>query len=339
MGVDIKDIVYREEIPLEQIRGVLAIDAYNIIYQFLANIRGQDNSLLMDSKGRITSHLSGLFYRGIRWYEQDIKPVFVFDGEPQRLKEKEIKKREREKEKAREEERKALEEGDLERAALFAQRSIKVTQDLVESSKELLGYMGFPYLVAKYDAEAQCAYMNSEGDVQGVISQDFDTLLYGGETLYRNVTISGRRKLPGREIFIDVNSEKVILSKTLEKNKITREKLIWIAMLVGTDFNDKAERVGPKTALKLVKNTKTFEELLDRFSYDFKEWKEVQDIFLKPDIVKNYKIEFKKPDVGKIKKFLVDKHDFSEVRVENALQKFLFKHDEKGSQKKLESWF
>src|SRR2546429_9176510 len=87
MGINLADIVISEPRTLEEFSGrVLAIDAFNTLYQFLAIIRQPDGTPLMDRQGRVTSHLSGLIYRLSNFVEAGIKPVFFFDGEPPRLK-------------------------------------------------------------------------------------------------------------------------------------------------------------------------------------------------------------------------------------------------------------
>ncbi len=86
MGLDLKQLVIREKTKLESFTSkVVAIDAYNAIYQFLAIIRGPDGLHLSDSEGRVTSHLSGLFYRNINYLSLGIKPIYVFDGKPPSL--------------------------------------------------------------------------------------------------------------------------------------------------------------------------------------------------------------------------------------------------------------
>jgi len=105
LGVDLKDLIPEDIIiqirDLRVLRGrVVAIDAYNALYQFLAAIRQPDGTPLLDSQGRITSHLSGLFYRTINLVEDGIKPVYVFDGKPPELKAKEIERRRAVKEEA-----------------------------------------------------------------------------------------------------------------------------------------------------------------------------------------------------------------------------------------------
>ena len=89
MGISLSDIVQRQKRSLADFsEKVIAIDAHNVLYQFLANIRTADGSLLMDDQGRPTSHLTGLFSRTAKMVELGIKPIFVFDGKPHDLKSK-----------------------------------------------------------------------------------------------------------------------------------------------------------------------------------------------------------------------------------------------------------
>src|SRR3989338_8067559 len=160
MGVNLKYIIPHRAIEFEQLKGkTIAIDALNSLYQFLASIRQSDGTPLMDSKGNITSHLSGLLYRTSRLMGIGIKPVYVFDGEPPELKKAELEQRKSRKEEALEEWEKAKKEGLLEDARKFAQRTSRFTNEMLIDSKKLLEYMGVPYVQAPGEGEAQCAYM------------------------------------------------------------------------------------------------------------------------------------------------------------------------------------
>ena len=162
MGVKFKDIATPEEIKLKDLEGrTIAIDAYNTIYQFLSGIRQKDGSPLKDAEGNVTSHLSGLLYRTSSIVEKGIKPIYVFDGKPSEHKASTINKRQEIKEKSEEEWRKAVEAGDEELARKYAIRTSRMTPYIVESSKELLDYMGIPYVQASGEGEAQASYMVS----------------------------------------------------------------------------------------------------------------------------------------------------------------------------------
>ncbi len=340
MGSPIGDIVPREKIELKSLLNKkLAIDSHNIIYQFLSSIRGEDGQPLKDSKGKVTSHLAGLFYRTANLYEYGIKPLFVFDGKPSELKAKTLAKRHEARTRAFEMHEKALEEGNLEEAKKFGARALKLDAEMIEESKELVKALGFPVVEAQGEGEAQASWLVISRIADGVVSQDYDSLLFGAPVIYRNIAVTGRRKLPNRNVWVDSEPEKILLERTLAENSISRNQLIWIAMLLGTDFNDKVPKIGVKTALKLVKGAKTFEEVLSKggISVDF-DWLEIEKIFLEPRINKDLQISFSQPDKEKLISFLCEKHDFSFERVSRTIDKMIEKSSERSQQKTLGDW-
>lgn len=317
MGVDLGDLVEAKEISLENLRAKkVAIDAYNIIYQFLSIIRQRDGAPLKDSKGRPTSHLSGLFYRTCNFLKAGLKPVFVFDGQAPKLKEETREKRKEIKKEAKEKREKALEEGDLKEARKWAQQTSRLTKEMVTESKKLISAMGLPWVQAVGEGEAQAAWMAKQGSVYGVISQDFDALLFGAPILVRNLSISGKRKLPGKQAYKTIKPEKIELAEVLNSLKIDKKGLIKIALLLGTDYNKGVKGVGPKTALKIVREG-NFEKYADKLS----NLKKVKRIFLDPPITKDFRLVWQDPNEDKIRKILCDSHDFSEKRVNGALEK------------------
>ena len=70
----------------------VAIDASMCLYQFLIAVRQSDGQQLTNEDGETTSHLSGMFYRTIKMVENNIKPVYVFDGETTCIKRRRIRK-------------------------------------------------------------------------------------------------------------------------------------------------------------------------------------------------------------------------------------------------------
>ncbi|RLF78431.1 flap endonuclease-1 [Palaeococcus sp. (in: euryarchaeotes)] len=338
MGVQIGELIPRKEIELEKLNGrKIAIDAFNAIYQFLSIIRQRDGTPLMDSQGRITSHLSGLFYRNINLIESGIKPAYVFDGKPPDLKKKELEKRKEAREEAMEKWEEALARGELEEAKKYAQRASKVNELLIEDAKRLLRLMGIPVIQAPSEGEAQAAYMALKGKVYASASQDYDSLLFGAPRLVRNVTITGRRKLPGKSIYVEVKPELVLLEEALKTLKIDREKLIEMAILVGTDYNPGGIKgIGPKKALELVRYKR---DVLSRYNRESDvDLYKIKEFFMNPPVTDEYELEWKMPDEEGILKFLCDEHDFSEERVKHGLER-LKKAIEKGKQRTLESWF
>ena len=253
MGVDLTELVPKEKKLIKDFSGqTVAVDAYNTIYQFLSIIRQPDGTPLMDSRKRVTSHLSGLLYRNLNLLEAGIRPVYVFDGKPHDLKKGTIEERSAIKEKAQAEYEAALAEGDLEKARSKAQQTSRITKDMVEDSKTLLGLIGIPVVQAPMDGEGEAAFLVRKGHAAAVASQDFDSLLFGSPVLVRNLTITGRRKLPRKQIYINVEPERMELGAVLSALSLSREQLVEMCILMGTDFNEGIRGIGPKKALKLI---------------------------------------------------------------------------------------
>jgi flap endonuclease-1 len=333
MGVAIRDIIaeYKTPVTWESLPGIAAIDANNALYQFLTIIRQPDGTPLMDGRGRITSHLSGILFRMANFLEKGIKPVFVFDGKPDELKMATIDKRRKVRDTAGERWKEALERGDEAEAYKQARSATRVDETIIGTSKELLRLMGIPIVQAPGEGEAQASYMVSKGDARYVVSQDYDTLLFGAPTLIRNLTVSGKRKIRGRQI--TVSPERIVLADFLGGLKISREQLIQIGILIGTDFNAGVEGVGAKTGLKLVLKGE-FESKLKEKVPDF-DPAPVIDMFLHPPVTDDYALAAGHPDAEGIRKMLCDGYDFSEERVNKAMEGFSVK----AGQKTLESWF
>jgi flap endonuclease-1 len=292
----------------------------------------------MDSKGRVTSHLTGLLYRTTSLADSGLKLVFVFDGEPHELKSDTLEGRRHVKERAQEEWKKALEEGDLEKAKSKAQQTSRLTFEMAETSKKLLDYLGIPHVQSPGDGEAQASYMASKGHVWAAASQDFDSLLFGAPTLIRNLTITGKRKLPKRKEYVNIEPEVVNLNETLSDLEISREQLVDLAILVGTDFNQGVSGIGPKTALKLIRKHGDLETAMAEKEIEIDRYQDVRDIFLNPNVTDSYDVSLGKIDSEAVLKMLVDDYEFSEGRVKSALEKIETKRKAE-SQKSLDQWF
>ena len=328
MGVKFKDIVSPEEISLKDLEGrTIAIDAYNTIYQFLSGIRQRDGSPLMDHNGNVTSHLSGILYRTASIVDKGIKPVYVFDGESHEHKAKTLEQRRAIKEEAMEKWREAKAAGNIEEARKFAIRTSRMSPYILESSKELLDYMGIPYVQAIGEGEAQGAYMVEQGDAWAVASQDYDCLLFGAPRIVRNLTLSGGLS----------NLEYLELEKVLEELELSREQLIDVALMVGTDFNEGIHGIGAKTGLKLIRNNSLEDVLVQKGITDVEvEPDELREIFLKHEVNTDYEIKFKSAKKDKLIEFMCEKHGFSESRVLNVTDKL---KKLSSTQKSLEDWF
>ncbi len=339
MGVDISDIIQGKEIKFRDLKGkIVAIDAYNSLYQFLSIIRQPDGTPLRDSQGRITSHLSGLLYRTSNYVAEGIKPVYVFDGKPPDLKMRTVKERIKIRNKAMEEWKEFQEKGEIEEARIKAQQASHLTKEMVEESKKLLGYMGIPWVQAPSEGEAQASYMAKKRDAFSTASQDFDSLLFGSPILIRNMAITGKRKLPRKRVYVNISPVMINLNENLKKLEITREQLIDIGILVGTDFNRGIKGIGPKTALKLIKKYGKLEEVMKEKKIEIENFQEIREIFLNPPITDDYVLEWKNVNEEKIIEFLCEEHDFSQERVENAIKK-MYEFKKYREQRSLDSWF
>ncbi|WP_456468697.1 flap endonuclease-1 [Archaeoglobus sp.] len=336
MGADIGDLLEREEVELEYFSGKkIAIDAFNTLYQFISIIRQPDGTPLKDSQGRITSHLSGILYRVSNMVDVGMKPVFVFDGEPPDFKKAEIEERRKRREEAEEKWIAAVQAGERD-AKKYAQAAGRVDEYIVSSSKELLTYMGIPFVDAPSEGEAQAAYMAAKGDVDFTGSQDYDSLLFGSPKLARNLAITGKRKLPGKNVYVDVKPEIILLGENLKKLGITREQLVDIAILVGTDYNEGVKGVGVKKALNYIRTYGDIFRALRAFKVEIENVEKIRDFFLNPPVTDDYRIEFGEPDIERVIEFLCEEHDFSRERVEKALEKM---KNLKSTQATLERWF
>jgi flap endonuclease-1 len=340
MGVDFGDAVPREKIDLSDIADwKLAVDGYNTLYQFLSIIRGPTGEHLKDSQGRVTSHISGLFYRNVNLMELGIKLVYVFDGKPPELKTEEIRRRSAQRREANDQYLRALQAGDVVQARKYAEASTVLRRDMVTDAKELLRAMGIPWVDAPSEGEAQASVMAAEGTVNAVASQDHDSLVFGAPVLVRNVTISGKRRLPSKGITINVVPERITLPSVLAATGLTREQLVDFAILLGTDFNpDGFEGVGPVRAIKYLKKYGRLEditELKDKLSGV--DYPAIRDLYLNAPASRKVEVEWKPFDRNRLLSYLVGERSFSRERVEAALARLEVKRGPPSET--LEKWF
>lgn len=339
MGVDISDILMKHDTDIRDHSGmVMAVDAFNIFYQFLSSIRQPDGTPLMDSAGNVTSHLSGLFYRSVSLMDAGLRLVYVLDGKPSVLKGNTIEERKMVRERNLIELKKAEEAGDTERVRSLSSRINRITKPMVEESRELLSAMGIPVVQGRSEGEAQASYMCSSGAVDGVISQDYDCLLFGAKRIFRNMTFSGRRKVPGRNMYITVKPEYMDLGENLNALGITRRQMIWIGMLVGTDFNRGVDRVGAKTALKMVKSGRDIKEILENRGATIDKLEEIEELFLNPPHEEWESVGTLTPDAEAIREILCGRHEFSRERVDPYIET-LRKASLRSSQSSLDRYF
>jgi len=324
MGVGITDILQRDNISIAELkRKTLAVDAYNQLYMFITTIRGYDGGVLTDSKGRPTSHLVGLFSRMTNLMSQGLKLVYVFDGKVPDLKHKELERRKEAKMQAQKEFDAAKENEDIEGMRKYAGRTARLTKEMVKEAQQLLDLMGVPWVQAPSEGEAQATHIVKKGDAYAVLSQDADCLLFGATKMIRNLSVSGKRKMTGKTAFVSVEPELIEVEKVLKKLEINNDELIALAILVGTDYNPGGVKgIGPKKALKLIQENSIEEAFnLAKWEEHFKlDWKVIFELIKNIPVTDDYEIKFRKPDVDRVKEFLMD-FEFSEQRIENSLKR------------------
>ncbi len=343
MGTKIKDIIVHKEVTIQDLAGkMLVVDTFNVLYQFLTTIRQRDGSLLTDSKGRVTSHLTGLFSRTTKLMQHGLKLAFVFDGGPPRLKQAESARRKEKKQEALQEYEVAKERKDIEGMKKFAARTTSLTKEMITDAQELITALGLPMIQAPSEGEAQAAFMVKQGHAYAEISQDMDCLMFGVPKLVRNLTITERKKMPGRLAYETIKPELIDLEENLNLLKITQEQLIALGMLVGTDYNPGGIKgICPKNALKLVHKWKeNFAGMFAEVKWDehcVTSWQEVFGTIKNIPVNKEYELQWKPIDEEKLISLLVEQHDFSRERIENTLET-LGKEKQKKEQKGLGGW-
>jgi flap endonuclease-1 len=322
MGVAVWDLIPRKTIDPEELSGqTIALDAFNTLYYFLAVIRHRTSGEpLKDHAGRITSHLSGLLYRTVSFLEAGIKPVYVFNGHYPNFKRRTVRQRRARREAATRKWKEAVRKGLP--AFKYAQAAARINADIVDTSKELLRLMGVPWIQAPSEGEAQCAWMCQQGLVYATASQDFDSLLFGSSRLIRNLSVIARKEPQSEEVYAEVDPELIELQHVLTTLQLTREQLVLVGLLIGTDYNERVEGVGPATALKLVRAHKTLEHVLAACRFPGPaDIRQIYEFFLHPPHTDRCPMAWKPPDIDSLFSFLVNQHAFSETRVQAAAQR------------------
>ncbi|KAF1931865.1 DNA-repair protein rad2 [Didymella exigua CBS 183.55] len=317
----------------------VAIDGSMSIYSFLIAVRS-DGQQLMSDTGETTSHLMGLFYRTLRMVDNGIKPLYVFDGAPPKLKSGELAKRFQRKTEAQAGMEEAKETGTAEDVEKFSRRTVRVTREHNAECQQLLKLMGIPFIIAPTEAEAQCAVLARGGKVYAAASEDMDTLTFNTPILLRHLTFSEQRKEPILEIHLD---------KVLEGLDMEHKQFIDLCILLGCDYLDPIKGIGPSTALKMLREQKDLEGVVEHIKKGTKftipdDWPfaDARTLFLEPDVrpsdAPECDFKWEAPDVEGLVKFLVEEKHFNEDRVRNGVAK-LQKNMKTAQQSRLEGFF
>jgi flap endonuclease-1 len=334
------------------------------IYSFLIAVRSEGQQLMSES-GETTSHLMGMFYRTLRMVDNGIKPLYVFDGAPPKLKSGELAKRTARKAEATEAHEEAKETGTAEDVEKFSRRTVRVTKEHNAECKKLLKLMGIPYIDAPTEAEAQCAVLARAGKVYAAASEDMDTLCFEAPILLRHLTFSEQRKEPIQEIHLNRTLEGLGMDRKQVGDSLSQDpfmdtiyscllpaaQFIDLCILLGCDYLEPIPKVGPNTALKLIREHGSLEKVVEAIESDPKKkyvipedwpYHDARELFLHPDVreADHPECDFKweAPDVEALVEFLVKDKGFNEDRVRNGAAR-LQKNLKTAQQSRLEGFF
>ncbi len=316
--MNLTPVTIRHATTLEALRGrTVAVDGNLELYQFLSIMRTRDGRPLMDAEGRVTSHLNGLAFRTTRLIsDYGIRPVFVFDGPLPDLKRAEIAKRRAAREKAAAAYQAAVAAGDLGTAWSKAVSSTRLTRSMVDDAKTLLTDLGIPWVQAPSEGEAQAAFLARRGSVWAAGSKDYDSLLFGAPRLVRFLAIGSTEFLPSLGRSRKVAPETIDLEENLRALGLTRAQLIDAALLVGTDFFEGIKGIGPKTAVKRVREWGSLDaappEIREKLPANVDE---IRGFFSEPPATADADLRYRPVREAEVVQFLCGERGFSQDRV------------------------
>jgi len=324
MGCNLRDLASPENIELDSLSGKrVGVDAFLTAFQFLTTIRDRspqgDGGPLKAENGKIVSHLMGFLNRTTTLLSKGIKPVFIFDGKAPDLKADEIAARRARREESERIHKEALEAGDFALAQKMAPRIMHYSQEMVDETKQLLDLLGVPWVVAEAEGEGQAAVMAAKGQLDIVATQDWDALLYGTPHLVRNLMSDGSKQ-HGRV----VRAQAIDLKQMLETHGLSREQLIDLAIMIGTDFHPGIKGIGPKTGIKLIKEHGSIEVICQVKDKEVPaRLDEIREIFHNHPAVEvaDEDLVPGKIDVKGLIQFLQVERQFSQRRMDNELDK------------------
>jgi flap endonuclease-1 len=233
-----------------------------------------------------------------------IIPVYVFDGKPPELKRKVLDLRKNIRKKA--EEKLALAQSEEDKIKYF-KRSVIITKKHLEDCRELLDYMGVPYIDAPEEADSQCAWLAKNNLVDAVLTEDMDILTFGSPYIIRNLTSFKKKPL------------EISKSKILEKFEWTHEQFVHFCILLGCDYCDNISESNCFEIFKIYQRTKDINEILKYFNKNIN-YTQTIEYFNNPIVNKaNGDLEFKNPNLNLLTKLLVDKHGLIKFKIQRKL--------------------
>ena len=273
-NADLRDLAAIEEIPFENLSGsVVAIDAHNWLYRYLTTtVKWTNDAAYTTADGTEVANLIGVVQGLPKFFEHEMTPVFVFDGAVTELKDAEVAKRREQRERYEDDLEAARERGDSIAVARLESRTQRLTDTIVETTRELLDILDVPIVDAPAEGEAQCAHMARTDVVDYAGTEDYDALLFGSPLTLRQLTSKG-------------DPELMDFDATLEKHDLSWEQLVDVAILCGTDFNEGISGIGPKTAVKLLHEHGDLFSVLDAREETIEHADRLRTLFLDPAVV------------------------------------------------------
>ena len=317
LGCNLRDLATAHPLELNEMAGQkIAVDVFLNAYQFITSLVGQDGKPL-SFNGKPVAHLMGFLDRATWMLENGIEPVFIFDGRPHDLKLETLAGRKERKVEAVEKWEAAVEAGDMALAKKLGPQTAEYTRDMVAETKRLFDCLGLVWIEAPMEAEGAGAVRCANGEVAAVASQDWDTLLYGSPVMIRNLTSHGRKKF-GRVL----TAEKVVLKEMLDTHEITKEQLVDLAIMIGTDFHPGIKGIGPKTGLKLIKEHGTMEAVAEVKEFEMpKDIETIRGFFLNHPVHPDPIPQAQRAVEKDLREFLQGEYGFSDGRLQRALDR------------------
>ncbi len=309
-NADLRDLAAIEEVSFDDLgESTVAVDAHNWLYRYLTTtVKWTSDGKYTTSDGTEVANLVGAVQGLPKFFEHDLTPVFVFDGAVTELKADEINDRREQRERYEEALEEAREEGDQVAIARLESRTQRLTETIIETTRELLALLDVPVVDAPAEGEAQCAHMARKGTVDYAGTEDYDALLFGAPYTLRQLTSSG-------------DPELMDFQATLDEHDLTWEQLVDVAILCGTDFNDGIRGVGPKTAVSLVTEHGDLFGALEARGEHIEHADRLRSLFLDP-AVEDVSVETDiEPDVAAAREYVTGTWEVDPGEVERGFER------------------
>jgi flap endonuclease-1 len=310
-NADLRDLAVIEEVAYDDLAGsVVAVDAHNWLYRYLTTtVKFTRDAAYTTADGEEVANLIGVVQGLPKFLEHDVTPVFVFDGGVTDLKEAEVEQRREQREKYEEQLEQAREEGDSVEVAKLDSRTQRLTDTIVDTTRELLALLDVPVVDAPAEGEAQAARMARAGTVDYAGTEDYDALLFGSPLTLRQLTSKG-------------DPECMDLDATLSEHDLTWEQLVDVGILCGTDFNEGVTGIGPKTAVKTVREHGDIWGVFEARDVSVENVDRIRNLFLDPPVADDVAFDTElEPDVDAAKAFVVDEWGVAADEVERGFER------------------